>query len=68
MIILLGKENYCNFAYWLQLVSTALFTCKQYVTRNSVRGRFKIKNTIICGKSPKGGGSGPKSKKSTFQM
>ena len=25
-----------------------------------IRGRFKIKNTIICGKTPKGGGSGPK--------
>ena len=28
-----------------------------------VRGRFKIKNTIICGKSPKGGGVRAKIKK-----
>ena len=52
----------------INFVSLDLILAIDFFPQNIVRGRFKIKNTIICGKSPKGGGSAPKSKKSTYQM
>ena len=33
-----------------------LYIKKENIWHNYIRGGFKIKNTIICGKSPKGGG------------
>ena len=58
---------------WIYLIvycnSKTFWWINEWMNRARYRGAFAPKNTIICGKSPKGGeGSGPKSKKSTFQM